>query len=244
MLTKQDAQGQKRRGRKSTASEDNIYYILRVTNGLSLQELSRYTGVHANSLCHLEHGGEVKFRVIKAVSEFYGVSADDLVRNNVAGVFGERISEYAALSRNRQSLNIHRSCVANGNRGEDIAAEIERELLSGTGYQDRVSTRPAKNRRNGYDVISATPEGKPKYIEVKATSSKDPNEPFFMSAAEYHKMIHFLTHGDVYELYRIYDLDLAAGTYRYVTYSAEEILTLFKPVPSVYSMEKKEGILS
>lgn len=229
-----------RPGRKSTADEGNIYYMLRILNGLSMDELARYLHCHKNRICRLEQGKSVKFKVIQAFSELFGVSMDDLVRNNVAAVATAKSIGLPAGGRNRHKVRML-ARVDVGDIGEELIADLERTRLVGTGYETCVSTNPSKNRRNGYDVISATADGQPKYIEVK-TTVLDRDEPFFMTDAEYRKMKEFFLDGSVYELYRVYDLKIETMEYHYVVYTPQEVLDLFKPVPDSYRMVKREAV--
>lgn len=232
-----------RPGRKSTASADNIYYVLRVMNGLSMAELSRYLRCQPNTICQLEHNEGAKFKVIKAMSELFGVSMDDLVRNNVAAVVTAKGLMIPSTTGNKHKTRML-ARVDHGDIGEELVADIERAKIAGTGYENRVSTRPAKNRRNGYDVISATADGQPKYIEVKTTVSSDPDEPFYMTDAEYRKMKEFFLAGSAYELYRVYNLKVEDDRdvqYKYIVYTPQEVLDLFEPLPETYRMMKKGG---
>ena len=227
-------------GRKSTADEGNLYYTLRVMNGLTVAKLSQYLRVCPNTICQLEHGGNAKFRVIKAMSELFGVSMDDLVRNNVAAAATSKSIGLPPAAANKQKAMLL-ARVDIGDLGEELIAGLERERLARTGYENRVSTKPAKNRRNGYDVISAAMDGQPKYIEVKTTTSSDPDEPFFMSCAEYRKMESLLQAGAVYRLYRVYDLRVETMDYRYIVYTPQDVLALYEPLPETYRMVRKGG---
>ena len=218
------------RGRKSSAGSNNIFYILRAANGYSTKELARLAGSSPMTINRLEHGCPAHFRVIRSLSELYGITMDDLIRNNTAAA-AVTIGKFTSQQGQRRKMI--------GDIGEEIVAQIERDRLAGTGYENRVSTRPAKNRRNGYDVISATSGGEPKYIEVKTTRSSDPNEPFFMSAGELRTAERFHKEGANYELVRIYALNITTGTYRYAVYSAENVLTIFDAIPCQYLMKKR-----
>lgn len=231
-----------RPGRKSTADEGNIYYILRAMNGLSMAELAPFLNSNANRIHRLEKNEDVKFKIVQAVSELFGVSMDDLARNNIAAVATARNIGLPSAGRNRHKIHAL-AHIDIGDLGEEIVAGIERELLAGTGYESRVSTKPSKNRRNGYDVISSTEDGVPKYIEVKTTTSADPDEPFFMTDAEYRKMKALMDAGAVYRLYRIYDLDRDTQEYKKIVYTAQEVLDQYEPTPETYRMMRKESVI-
>ncbi len=223
---------------ESKANTGSIYYMLRVMNGLSMAELAPLVGCQPNTISQLEHGDSAKFKVIKAMSELFGVSMDDLVRNNIAAIATAKRIMMPSTGVNRHKAK-KLADVDTGDLGEAIVAEIERKLLSGTKYENCVSTKPAKNRRNGYDIISATVHGRPKFIEVKTTTSTDPDEPFHMTAAEYRKMKTLYRDGAIYRLYRIYALDTTDKTYKMIVYSAREVLDLYKPITETYLMKKR-----
>ncbi len=227
-----------RPGRKSNATE-NIYHILRQAHGYSLALLAKLTHVCVHTLRRLEYGHNARFCVIWTLAELYGVTMDELVRNDLSAV---KVSVSCANAA-RSAKHKYRSAaqIETGEFGEMLVADFERGRLAGTGYEWRVSTEPAKNRRNGYDVISATTNGQPKYIEVKTTTSRDPLEPFHMSCGELRKARQMAESGANYELFRIYALDRKAETYEYVVYSAADVVTLFDPEPESYLMRRKEN---
>ena len=225
------------RGRKSNADADNIFHLLRVTNGFSTKELARLAGSSPMTINRLEHGCPAHFRVIRSLSELYGITMDDLIRNNTAAA-AVTIGKFTSQQGQRRKM-MSNERIDIGDIGEEIVAQIERDRLAGTGYENRVSTQPAKNRRNGYDVISATLDGEPKFIEVKTTRSDDPDEPFYMSAGELRTAERLHKEDANYELIRVYALDMTAGTYRYAVYSVEDVLTIFDAIPCQYLMKKR-----
>lgn len=165
---------------------------------------------------------------------------DDLALNNVAAVAAAKNIRLPAVGVSKHKFKML-ACMETGDIGEELVARLEQTRLAGTGYESRVSIKPAKNSKNGYDVISATEDGRPKYIEVKTTTSPDPDEPFHMTDAEYRKLKDFFLAGAVYELYRVYDLNTETMDYRYVVYTPQEVIDLFEPVPESYLMVRKEG---
>ncbi len=228
-----------RPGRKSTACEGNIFYLLRVTNGMTMDQLAELANTNKNRISRLEHGQNVQNKVIQAVAQLFGVSIDDLVRNNIAAVAtAKHIGSHSTKAAGQKQRMIAQINI--GDLGEEIAASIERDLLKGTGYETRVSTHPARNRRNGYDVISATRGGRDKYIEVKTSTSADPDESFHMSDAEFRRMKEFQQTGAIYRLYRIYDLNAATMEYKFNVYTPQEIIDQFEPRVESYLMVKKE----
>ncbi len=227
-----------RPGRKNAADEQNIFYMLRVMNGLSMRELARYLHSNPNRICRMERGKSVKLKIIRAFSELFCVPVDDLLRNNIAAVGTAKNIGLSSNGGNKQKRRMLAQ-VENGELGEEITAGIERKKLAGTGYETCVSTKPAKNRRNGYDVISATEDGQSKYIEVKTTTSPDPNEPFHMTSAEYRKMKEFMDAGNRYELHRIFGFDRDTMKYKIIIYTPQQVIDLFEPVPESYRMVRK-----
>ncbi|MGH7202941.1 MAG: DUF3883 domain-containing protein, partial [Candidatus Levyibacteriota bacterium] len=78
-----------------------------------------------------------------------------------------------------------------GKRGEDIVMLKEKAMLINIGRKDladKVEQVSLKSDSEGYDIMSYTPEGEEKYIEVKATTKPFTNTPFFfISNTEYQK---------------------------------------------------------
>ncbi len=220
------------------ADGGNIYYCLRVMNGLTMAALARLLHCNKNRINSLEHGRNTRVKVIMAYSELFGIPMDDLLRNNVAAIAAAKSIGLPSAGGNKHKARMLKS-VDVGNIGEELVAKRERARLAGTGYESCVSTKPARNRRNGYDVISSTEDGRPKYIEVKTTCSEDPDEPFYMTDAECRKMKEFHAAGAVYELYRVYGLNVETMDYSHIVYTPKEVIDLFEPVPETYRMVKR-----
>ncbi len=157
-----------------TADGGNIYYNLRVMNGFAMAGLAPLLHCNKNRINRLEHGKTTKAKVVKAYSELFDVPMHDLLRNNVAAIAAAKNIALSSVGGNKHKVRLLRH-VDIGDAGEELVAKLERARLAGTGYENCVSTRPAHNRRNGYDVISSTADGKSKYIEVKTTRSEDPD---------------------------------------------------------------------
>lgn len=223
-----------------TADGENIYYNLRVMNGFTMAGLAPLLQCNKNRINSLEHGKNTKAKVVKAYSELFDIPMDALLRNNVAAIAAAKNVALPSVGGNRHKVRMLKR-VDNGDIGEELVAKLERARLAGTGYENCVSTRPAHNRRNGYDVISSTAAGKSKYIEVKTTCSEDPDEPFFMTDAEYRRMKEFYAAGAVYELFRVYDLNVETMDYSHIVYTPQEVIDLFEPVPETYRMVKRKG---
>ncbi len=151
--------------------------------------------------------------------------ADDKELNYSVSVSGMIISEEAAPIKSAvrlssgtktvKSLSADEAAIREknkkkkGNRGEEIAIEIEKRRLSSLGRADLISkiAHVAKYKDGlGYDLISTDvgKDGKEVeiYIEVKTTSG-DKDMPFFVSARELEVSQKYR---ELYYVYRIYDM--------------------------------------
>ena len=92
-----------------------------------------------------------------------------------------------------------------GLAGELLVVEHEKQVLEDIGRRDlarRVRhTSIVEGDGAGYDILSFTPQGETKYIEVKTTRGRA-ETPFFLTTNE----VEFsLVHEDSYHIYRVYD---------------------------------------
>jgi Domain of unknown function (DUF3883) len=88
-----------------------------------------------------------------------------------------------------------------GTEGERLVLEYEKEQLIDAG-QPALAEQVAKvPDGKGYDILSFTFEGKPKYIEVKTTTGNK-DKPFPISANE---VAFSQQQPDLYLLYRLFD---------------------------------------
>jgi hypothetical protein len=99
-----------------------------------------------------------------------------------------------------------------GDQGEDVVLWKERRWLEANGKGDLAQNVEAVCRKNagaGYDLKSFELDGTPKYIEVKATTSKPPadggNVRFHLSAQEYEQAQKLLN----YYLFIVFDVKSA-----------------------------------
>lgn len=67
-------------------------------------------------------------------------------------------------------LKLHELQIEIGKLGEAFVYETECNKLKGTNYEAKVDNKKALDPSNGYDILSYTRNGKPLYIEVKATT--------------------------------------------------------------------------
>lgn len=92
-----------------------------------------------------------------------------------------------------------------GDRGEKIVKDIERSRLLDAGRSDladKVDRVSLKSDSLGYDILSFELDGKERYIEVKATTSKVGNANFFFTANELKTSLKFKN----YFIYVVYDV--------------------------------------
>lgn len=88
-----------------------------------------------------------------------------------------------------------------GRRGEEASYERERRRLAEIGFDpDAVIWRSKRHPYAPYDIESLDGEGQRIFIEVKATASEDPSDPFEISEAELRCA---LREGDRYFVYRV-----------------------------------------
>lgn len=92
-----------------------------------------------------------------------------------------------------------------GKRGEEVAYNKERERLREIGLNpDSVVWHSATDELAPFDILSFDPDGQRIYIEVKATPSSNPSEPFYISKPQ---LIEAGVLGDRYYIYRVTDVD-------------------------------------
>lgn len=126
-----------------------------------------------------------------------------------------------------------------GDLGEALVIEHEKDALILSGHPELVTqirhTSSIQGDSAGYDIESVTPDGKIKYIEVKATRGGS-QTPFYMSSNE---MEFSRTHSAEYYLYRVYDLnpDSRCGKLFIVNGDVQDS---FSPTPIQYRMGLRE----
>lgn len=121
----------------------------------------------------------------------------------------QKILDYLQLEKTRQDI---------GEKGEQYVYEQERHRLlkSNSKYANDVSREPAKDPKNGYDILSFTEGGEKIYIEVKSTKG-NADEPFFMTANEREKAKRVKKNGNIYQIHRVYNVegDISCVVYEY-----------------------------
>ncbi len=105
----------------------------------------------------------------------------------------QKILDYLQLEKTRQDI---------GEKGEQYVYEREKRRLlkSNSRLVNDVSREPAKDPKNGYDILSFTDSGEKIYIEVKSTKG-NVNEPFYMTANEREKANQVNKNGGIYRPY-------------------------------------------
>lgn len=87
----------------------------------------------------------------------------------------------------------------------------------------------------GYDVLSFNDKGEEVFIEVKTTTSNK-IDGFYLTPKELQVAKDNRTN---YKLYRVYNLDMKAGTYSVEIFDGNEIISLFDLVPVSFKATKK-----
>lgn len=109
-----------------------------------------------------------------------------------------------------------------GDIGEELILLYEQSLPHNRNSKNRIR-HIAKEIGDGpgYDILSFDPDGTPRYIEVKTTTSGK-RSPFFISINERN----FLTNNDNTYIYRVYDLSLDNKQVSFFILSKEDIVQL------------------
>ena len=119
-----------------------------------------------------------------------------------------------------------------GDIGERYVYEREKARLekANSKFSDSVDATPAKDHRNGYDILSYTEEGVPIYIEVKSTLG-DLYTPFYITANEKETAERIRKEGGIYQVHRVYNIGKEIGIVIYEDESAflyEEVIQRVK----------------
>lgn len=107
--------------------------------------------------------------------------------------------DYDAENKERKSI---------GDAGEALVIEWEKTRLINAGRPDLASAVSKQPDWKGYDILSFSPEGDPRYIEVKTTTGTA-RRPFYWSRNEKQTM---LAAPKAFCLYRLYHFDPDANT--------------------------------
>jgi hypothetical protein len=150
--------------------------------------------------------------------------------------FGKIAVHKKQTFRGRKGVNYRAQAKENeaiGEAGEALVAKWERELLLKAGKPDLAKkVEVVANTQGdglGYDVLSFTPTGEEKFIEVKATTGPA-ESPFFLTANE----LSFSQQNPTqFHLFRVYNYDRAKGSAEFYSVSGD-IDAAFNLVPVEY----------
>lgn len=224
--------------KETESSPMNVYRYLRSIRGLSRQEVADATGICALTVFSLEHGRPALLGSLQKLASFYGVSLDCLARNDITSAAKQT---YATTLRGGKIKSVFREkqkqCDRLGDLGEQLVLEHERERLKGTPFADAVNGSVSEDMSAGYDILSFKEDGKPVYIEVKATSYAE-NAPFYMSRKEYNFVQQCAEDGTEYQLHRVFDLR-ENGDHKVRVLRAQELLENYTFIPSAYLVRRK-----
>lgn len=178
----------------------HLIQIVRNYLGLSQQELAARVGITQPDLCEMEikppYGRIDKY---ERLSEYLGISIHALVNNDCTLVPLSFFDKHPhapyikSVSEGKQGL---------GRAGEEAVFNQERERLQ------KINPCLAKlvlphfklGNRPGYYILSFDDLGKPLYIEVKTTTSDDPD--FVLTKQEYYRAVKVTSEGYCYLVYR------------------------------------------
>lgn len=106
---------------------------------------------------------------------------------------GQSKGDYDAQNKTRQEL---------GDRGEYVVMQKESALLKAVGVKKKPTQLSLTDDSLGYDILSFNPDGSPKYIEVKSTTSLPKDFRFFLTDNEHNTALEL---GDAYHVYIVFN---------------------------------------
>ncbi len=126
-----------------------------------------------------------------------------------------------------------------GDIGERYVYECEKMRLieANSKYAELVDATPAKNPKNGYDILSYTEDGEPIYIEVKSTMG-DLDTPFYITSNEQKTAERVRKEGGIYQIHRVYNIGKEIGRFIY----EDESMFVYEDVLYCVSIQKDETI--
>ena len=224
-----------RSGKKHVDKTGNIMHYLRSTKGLTIAALSAEIGISASILSRLERGMTSSILFFHKLAEYYGVDLDALARQKFDAVVAS-LTETAFIV--DASTDPYSRAKARGNKGEKYVAESEKLALKDTPYAKGVNSNYAKDRHAHFDILSFTPEGENRYLEVKATAY-GPHSAFFLSIEEYNFARQCLQNGKKYEIHRVFYINDPQRIHR-VIITAEELFSRYKFEICCFRVTKEE----
>ncbi|MBA4496442.1 DUF3427 domain-containing protein [Paenactinomyces guangxiensis] len=150
-----------------------------------------------------------------------------LVKERNTNNFSARIFDFAEDNQKKKELGV---------KGEQLVLVYEKQLLIDAGRSNLAKkvrhVSMVEGDGAGYDILSFTPEGEIKYIEVKTTVG-GANTPFYMTINE----LNFSkTYSDQYYLYRVYNMNSHGGKANFyvikgdISLQRELLPTVFKVI--------------
>ncbi len=138
--------------------------------------------------------------------------------------------DFAALTDERKEI---------GDAAERLVVQYEQAYLRANGKKSLADSvehvAHTQGDGTGYDIRSYTLDGKPLYIEVKATRGKA-SAPFFLTPQEWAMARRYPSS---YRLYRVYDLDPENGRGRFFIIRGRDLDSYFAFEPAVYRLRLK-----
>lgn len=213
---------------------------MRHRHGLSIAQLSAQTGVSAMTISRIENGcpttdisGAIR------LAEFFDISVDALLRNNFSEIFPKLSTLTAPIHEMYDRMaQISIICQKNGLRGEDWVYLQECKRLSGTVMAHATNPNYADDDEAHFDILTFDHTGRPIVVEVKSTT-RGPNEPFVLTAAELQTARDCHAEGIRYEIHRVYYVQNARKIDRYII-TCEELLSNYDFIPKRFLVKKKE----
>ena len=219
-----------------TVAPPNVAVFLRQHTGMTQAQFADECGLKTIDISKVERGiYKMQLWKIQKLANYLSIPIDAILHNRfdqaVTGLRTLAVMNQTARSALRTA---QMSRVENGQQGEDLVVEWEREKLAGTIYANAVDGNYASDPAYGFDVLSFTRAGELLYLEVKASAEKE-EAPFFMSAHEKAFMEYCHRTGARYELHQILDV---RGTPRRIVYTLEDLMNCtFTPNEYLVKME-------
>lgn len=221
---------------RAAAPAENVITFLRVHYGLTQQQLAKACGLNVMDVGKLERKEYgIQLSKLRVLASYLHVPLDAIIHDRIELALSSLRTEPVVDPSFRIKLhNTQLRRLDTGLHGEELVLAKERKKLAGTPYENAVDPHYALDPGFGFDLLSFTLDGKPLYIEVKATSEKK-NTPFFMSANEKAFMEFCHKTGRRYELHRVFDIDRKP---KCVIYPVEDLLH-FRFTPHDYLVTKE-----
>lgn len=214
----------------------NVYKYLRTVKGMTLKAVADATGISAVTICLLEQGRVPNLGTARKLAAFYGVAINCMAQNDIAEA-AQTVSTATSASHTKEYFRDKQTlCGEIGDLGEQIVLREEQRRLAGTPYAAAVTGRVSDDMGAGFDILAFTSEGKPRFIEVKATSYGE-NSQFYMSRNELQFAKECASKGRTYELHRLYNLK-SDGTHKKTVLSAKELLHDYEFTPNSYIVRR------